>query len=377
MKQFRKETKAVCVAAGCAVLLIGWAIRGGAQEHGTGNQAPPSTAGKTAVQVYKNIKVLKDIPADQLIPTMQFISGSLGVDCEFCHVSHQMEKDDKKEKETARKMIAMQLTIDQENFDGDQDVTCYTCHRGSPHPVATPVLSADAKPPMHEHSMMESGNTSLPPANQILDKYLAAVGGAEALKKVKTRVQKGNLEAFGTVTPITVYSEGPDKRMSVSASANGQSVTAFNGQEGWLTTPGGVHRMSAAEGEAARIDASLYFPATLRETYSEFKVHSGEDINGHSTIQVLATGKGKIPLRLYFDEQSGLLLRQIRFAETALGRLPTQIDYTDYRDADGVKIPYQWTLMRPGGSFTIKISDVKQNVPVDEKLFVAPAPAAH
>jgi photosynthetic reaction center cytochrome c subunit len=375
MKQFGKETRAAAVAAGCVVLLIGWAMRGGAQEHG-GQASSASMAGKTAVQQYKNIQVLKDIPADQLIPTMQFISGSLGVDCEFCHVSHQMDKDDKKEKETARKMIAMQLTIDQENFDGDQDVTCYTCHRGSPHPVGTPVLSADAKPPMHEHSMMESGNTNLPPANQILDKYLAAVGGADAVKKVKTRVQKGNIEAFGTSTPITVYSEGPDKRISVSTPPTGQSVTAFNGQEGWLTTPGGVHRMSATEGEAARIDASLYFPATLRETYSEFKVRSGDDIDGKPTVQVLATGKGKVPLRLFFDEQSGLLVRQIRYAETPLGRLPTQIDYADYRDADGVKIPYQWTLMRPGGSFTIKINDVKQNVPVDEKLFVAPAPGA-
>jgi len=377
MKQFGKESRAAAVAAGCAVLLVGWAMSGGAQTPGHQTATPPtSMAGKTAVQQFKNIQVLKDIPADQLIPTMQFISGSLGVDCEFCHVGHQMDKDDKKEKQTARKMIAMQLTIDQENFDGDQDVTCYTCHRGSPHPVATPILSADAKPPMHEHSMTESGNTNLPPASEILDKYLAAVGGVDAVNKVKTRVQKGNIEAFGTAYPITVYSEGPDKRISIATPQTGQSVTAFNGQEGWMTTPVGVRSMSAAEGEAARIDASLYFPATLRATYAEFKVRSGDDINGKPTLQVLATGKGKIPLRLFFDQQSGLLVRQIRYAETALGRLPTEIDYADYRDADGVRIPYQWTLMRPSGSFTIKIDDVKQNVPVDEKLFVAPAPAA-
>jgi len=85
-----------------------------------------------------------------------------------------------------------------------------------------------------------------------------------------------------------------------------------------------------------------------------------------------AKAPGKPGLRLYFDRENGLLLRQIRYAETPLGQNPTQIDYGDYRVADGVKIPYKWTLMRPGGSFTIQIEQVQQNVPVDEKLFVMP-----
>jgi hypothetical protein len=82
---------------------------------------------------------------------------------------------------------------------------------------------------------------------------------------------------------------------------------------------------------------------------------------------------GKPDLRLYFDQENGLLLRLIRYAETPLGRNPTQIDYADFRVADGVKIPYKWTLMRPGGSFTIQIEQVRQNIPVDEKLFVMPS----
>ena len=76
---------------------------------------------------------------------------------------------------------------------------------------------------------------------------------------------------------------------------------------------------------------------------------------------------------MYFDEQSGLLVRLVRFGETALGWLPTQIDYADYRDTNGVKIPYRWTLARPSGRFTIQVSDVKQNVPVDEAKFAKPA----
>src|ERR1700681_2347734 len=66
---------------------------------------PPQAPPKTASQQFKNVQVLKDIPADQLIPSMQFIAASLGVECEYCHVEHAMDKDDKKTKVTARKMM--------------------------------------------------------------------------------------------------------------------------------------------------------------------------------------------------------------------------------------------------------------------------------
>jgi photosynthetic reaction center cytochrome c subunit len=371
MKKFARKPNTLAAGIVCLMLFIGWVIRGRTQEHGS--QSNPAPA-RTAEQQYKNIQVLKEIPADQLIPAMQFIAGSLGVGCDFCHVEHQMDKDDKKEKQTARKMIAMVLAIDKNHFDGDLDVTCYTCHRGSPHPVAIPILSAEVSktlPQPHEHAGDEHAN--LPSADQVLDKYLAAVGGAEVLKKIKTRVQKGTIEAFGGQFPIEVYSEAPDKRLSITHPQTGPSVTAFNGEVGWLTTPGGVHRMSAGEGEAARIDALLYFPIQLREMYREFKVQPGEDGGERTTIQVLATGKGRPTLRLFFDQENGLLLRLIRYAETPLGQNPTQIDYGDYRDANGVKIAYRWTLTRPGASFTIRIDQVQQNVPIDEKLFVPPA----
>lgn len=331
-------------------------------------------AAKTAEQQYKNIQVLKGIPADQLIPSMQFIAASLGVECEFCHVEHQMDKDDKKEKKTARKMIAMELAIDKDHFDGNLGVTCYTCHRGSPHPVAIPILSADAaKPAPHVHEEGAS-HANLPSADQILDKYLVAVGGAEALKKIKTRVQKGTIDAMGHQFPIEVFSEAPDKRISIShPQGGGSSVTAFNGEVGWLSIANGVHRMTPSEREAARIDAQLYFAIQLREMYKDFRVLPSEEVNGHRTYLVYTTAEGRPALRLNFDQQSGLLVRLTRYAETPLGRNPTQIDYANYRETGGVKIPYQWTLTRPNGSFTIRVTEVQQNVPVDEKLFVPPS----
>lgn len=335
---------------------------------------PSASSPKTAEQQFKNIRVLKDIPAEQLIPTMQFITASLGVECEFCHVEHEMQKDDKKEKQTARKMIAMELAINKGHFDNEIEVTCYTCHRGSPHPAGTPVLGADApKPGPHVHDEAAEAHANLPAANQILDKYLAAVGGADALKKIKSRVQKGNIDAMGSQYPIEVYSQAPDKRVSISHPKGGSSVTAFDGEVGWLSIRDGFHRMTAPEREAARIDAELYFPARVRELYKEFHVLPGEDVNGRETYMVSATAPGRPSLRLYFDQQTGLLLRQIRYAETPLGRNPTQIDYADYKETDGVKIPYRWTLTRPNGAFTIKVDQVQQNVPIDEKLFVPPS----
>jgi len=327
---------------------------------------------KTAVQQFKNIQVLKDIPADQLVPTMQFIAGALGADCQFCHVKDAMDKDDKKEKQTARKMMVMELAINADHFDGQIEVTCYTCHRGSPHPVGVPILTVNAaKTPEHEHHEIRA-QESLPTGDQVLDKYLAAAGGAEALHKIKTRIQKGTVEAGGEQYPIEIYSEAPEKRLSISHPSFGESLTAFNGQAGWLTTPRGVHPMNQSEQQSARIDAQIYFPTRLRELYKEFKLLPGETIDGHATFLVTATGDSTPPLRLFFDQQTGLLLRLIRYTETPLGRNPAQVDYADYRDANGVEIPYQWTLTRTNGSFTIRITSVQQNVPIDEKLFVMP-----
>jgi photosynthetic reaction center cytochrome c subunit len=331
--------------------------------------APP----KTAVTQYKNIQVLKDIPADQIIPTMQFIGGALGVDCEFCHVQHAMDKDDKKEKQTARKMIEMELAINKSHFKNEIEVTCYTCHRGSPHPVGVPVLTVNAaKMPEHEHHVI-SAQESMPTADQILDKYLAAIGGTDALHKIKTRVQKGTVDTGGDQYPIEIYSEAPEKRVSLSHASFGESITAFNGQAGWLTTPRGVHPMNPSEQQSARIDAQIYFPARVRELYQEFKVLPGESIDGHATLLVSATGANTPPMRMFFDQQTGLLIRLIRYTETPLGRTPLEVDYADYRDTGGLKVPYQWTLTRTNGSFTIRISSVQQNVPIDEKLFVMPA----
>ena len=340
------------------------------------NAATP--APKLAEEEYKNIQVLKGIPAEQLIPTMQFIAASLGVECEHCHVEHANDKDDKKPKLIARKMMTMMMAINKENFEGHREVTCYSCHRGSLKPVATPIITSE-NPRSEEAAGAKPGEAkpALLTADQLLEKYLAAIGGTEKLQKITSRVQKGTLNGFGDQHfPVDIYSKAPDKRDSVMHLKNGDSVTAFDGKQGWLSIPGRVHMMSAAENDAVRIDADLYFPAHIKTLYQKFSVDLGEKIDGHDTYLVVGESEGKPPLQLYLDKESGLLLRLVRFAETALGRNPTQIDYADYRDADGVKISFRWTLARPGNRFTIQIDQVQQNVPVDDSKFVLPPPPA-
>src|SRR5205085_8683685 len=132
------------------------------------------------------IQVLKGTPADQLFPAMQFITSSLGVECEFCHTQGAFEKDDKKPKEVARKMMQMQFAINKDNFKGERVITCFSCHRGSHDPVGTPIISEE-EPKPSEAPKTSAGAT--PTADQVIDKYIQAVGGAEALQKITSRVQ--------------------------------------------------------------------------------------------------------------------------------------------------------------------------------------------
>ena len=342
----------------------------------------PSGAPRKAEEQFKNIQVLKGVPADEIFPTMQFITASLGVECEFCHVQNAFEKDDKKTKQTARKMMEMMFALNKENFAGHREVTCFSCHRGNVKPAAIPVVMAEEpKGGMGEPHGPENAagaatsQNSGPAAEQLIDKYVKAVGGAPAIDKVTSRVMKGTIDFGGRSLPIDIYSKAPDARISFTHLQDGDSVTAFNGHEGWLGSPGRpVREMHGSDLDGAAIDADLHLATHLKQMFSSLQVRGSEKIGDHETYVVVGQRDGKPPIELYFDQQSGLLVRLVRYGETALGWLPTQIDYADYRDADGVKVPYQWTLARPSGRFTIQVTDLKQNVPVDDAKFVKPAP---
>ena len=262
-------------AAGIAGFLLGGAIIA-VQAHPaqSPSQTTTSAAPPTAAQKYKNIQVLKNIPADELIPSMQFITAALGVDCNFCHVENQgkleFDKDDKKEKKTAREMMQMMFAINKNNFEGEREVTCNTCHRGSPHPQAIPAIMAEAPKPeamaaMHqpEHDMDPA---KLPSGAPVIEKYIQAIGGAAALDKVSSRVEKGNaVMPEGPPIPIDIYTKAPDQRVSVMHMQKGDSTTAYNGHVGWISFPGRpLREMSPADQQAAKLDAEAFYPAATR-----------------------------------------------------------------------------------------------------------------
>lgn len=333
-------------------------------------------APQTAEQVFKNIQALRGIPASQLLPAMGFMSASLGVDCDFCHVE-QREKDDKKAKQTARQMIRMEMAINKENFEGHTRVTCNSCHEGRHEPLAIPAIPEEETTP----APAEAGAAKPaegPTADQLFSKYIQALGGAEAIEKITTREEKGTLTLDrGRQFQVEILVKDPDKRISVIHTPNGDRVTGFDGKTGWSNNPGApLSKLDPANAEAVKLDAELNFATRLKQMFPQWRVGHPEKIKDQEVNQAFALQPGQPPVRLYFDKQSGLLVRLVRYAETPLGRLPTQIDYNDYRDSGGVKIPYRWTVANPRGRFTIQIDQVRQNVPVDDSKFAMPAAAA-
>lgn len=356
--------------------MIAAAVLSGAVALSAAFQAPAQNAPatKTAEQQFKNIQVLKGIPADQLIPTMQFISASLNVECTFCHVEHEFPKDDKKPKQIARKMMQMQMAINANNFEGHQQVTCNTCHRGSTDPVSVPAIAEGNRPPIGG----EEAKPNLPTAQEIVEKYVAAIGGKGAIGKLTSLSEKGTMTGFGGRSmSIDIYTKAPGDRASIAHMPMGESVTAVNQEGGWLGMGNRPPReMSSADANGYRLEAAFALVPNLDQFFEKLRVVRPEKIGDRDTLLVVGMKQGETPVLMNFDQQSGLLVRLTRYTQTALGRNPVQIDFADYRDLDGVKIPYRWTLGRPTGSFTIQVEQAQANGPIDDAKFKKPeAPA--
>jgi photosynthetic reaction center cytochrome c subunit len=354
-------------AMACATLMVlicGVAAIGETQAL---NPMQPSSS-KTAEQVYRNIQVLKGVPADQIPTAMQFISASLGVECSYCHNTHKFDDDGTKTKGTARNMIKMVMAINKENFDGRREVTCYSCHHGSADPMGTPAVGEEAVSThgQAEHKDADAGVTP----ESVLNHFVEASGGAAALQKIATRGFAGVISFKGGEFPFDVTTKAPNKRISMMHLPGGDNITAFDGTAGWLMSPGrGRQEMSEAENYAALLDAELSFPSNVPHMFSEVRMGKMEKIGDHETYLVLGKNPGQPDVRLYFDKDTGLLARMVRYAESPLGRVPTQIDYSDYRDEAAAKMPYRYVLSRPGNRFTVQVIRAQQNVPVDERKF--------
>lgn len=367
----QKISKGLAFAAGALAVALGVAMLTAL----TPAQSAPAQPEKTAGEAFKNIQVLKDIPADQLIPSMEFISRSLGVHCTFCHVEGDFSKDTKHPKLRARQMITMQLAIDKENFGGRPEVTCNTCHRGSTHPVSVPAVGAEANAAPEGAPGAAMGNaSSMPTADQVLQKYVEALGGMDAVQKVTTRVEKGTLtDEGGHSSSIEITYQAPDKRALVVQTPRGEMSVIYDGAGAWQSMGGHTQPIGGPELAGLRVASRIDFPAQAQQLYGRLRMGRPAKVDGADAFVLFGFGQGQAPAELYFDQQSGLLLREVIFAETPLGRLPDQTDFSDYRDTNGVKVPYQLMNSSARGTSTVRFDQVQQNVSVPDTTFAKPA----
>ena len=360
------------MARGCQSFLFAGSVLAAASMAVMVNaQTGSPIAHKTAEQAYKNIQVLKDTPADRLFPAMQFMTASLGVRCEHCHVEHAFEKDDKEAKKTARQMMQMMFALNHGTFSGKREVTCYSCHRGSLKPETIPAVAAEGQASREAAPPEQSGS-----GHDVLEKYLQA-SGSSALLKVTSEIADGTADLGpGVQFPVELYAKAPGKRRFVLHFPNGDSAEIANGESGWMLNPGRpVQDMNADELFASRMDADPRLPATLRSFFSEIKSEASEQIDGRAVDVLSGSSPGQAPVRLYFDKQSGLLVRLTRYIDSPFGLNPTQIDYSDYREVGGVKVAFSWVVARPQGRFTVRLDRVQFNVPVDDSKFAKPEQA--
>ena len=358
-------------------------------------------------QVFKNVQVLKGIPVDEFLGTMGIMAASLQFDCSDCHVNAGTANvdwaADTPRKIMARRMVSMVAAINQTNFGGRQLVTCWTCHRNRDKPLVTPTLATIYGTPTIEPDDVVTQFPGADSAESILDRFIQASGGAQRLAGLTSISAKGvsvSFGGFGGNGAVELVAKAPDKRATIilfKAETNrGDQIRTYDGSAGWVRTPlnvVGEYPLIGSDLDGARVDAQLSFPGQIKSIFTNLKsgppttitdlpaptsqssVLQGAVGNQSHVVDVVqGTGPRGLLVTMYFDQQTGLLLRELRFGLSPIGRVPTQIDFGDYRDVNGIKLPFRMTYAWLDGRDAIVLDEIRTNVPVDEAKFGRPAP---
>lgn len=370
-------------------------------------QTAPQDKPLLAEQVFKNVQVLRGIPVDDFLGTMGIMAAALQYDCSDCHVAAGTEKvdwaADTPRKQMARVMVTMVATINKNNFGGRQLVTCWTCHRNRDKPLVTPVMATIYGTPTVEPDDIIVQAPGAPAAESILDRYIAAAGGAQRLAGLTSFVGRGTSVSFGGFGgdgAVEIVAQAPDKRAIIilfkEATGRGDQIRTYDGRTGWLRTPLNVlgeFQLTGTDLDGARVDAQLSFPGQIKQMLTNLRTGPPTTITdlpaplsqsvlqqgvpseqAHVVDVVQGTGPRGLLVTLYFDRQSGLLLRELRYGSSPIGRIPTQIDFADYRDVNGIKLPFRITFAWLDGRDSIILNDITTNVPIDQAKFGRPAP---
>jgi hypothetical protein len=358
-----------------------------------------------AEQVFRNIQVLKGISVADFMGTMGLMSAGIGFDCSECHNNAGTEKvnwaaDDNARKLVARRMVTMVNEINK-NFGGAARVTCWTCHRGRDRPAATESMETVYGPGPSEPDEIFQQAAGQPPATQIIDKFIQAIGGPQKVATLTSWVGKGRnvgFGGFGGGGPVQIFAKAPDSHTVrieyPDAKGRQDSIRSFDGKVGWIQTPLtiiGKYSVSGAELEGERLDAELCFPAEIKTALTNLRTGFpqtisdlpgpesqtvGRESGGIGTNRavnvVQGDGPGGLVATLYFDTDSGLLLRVVRMTRTPIGRVSILTDYVDYRDVNGIKMPFRLLFTWLDGRDSIQLDEIQQNAAIPAERFGTP-----
>jgi photosynthetic reaction center cytochrome c subunit len=375
-----------------------------AEEKGASGVIPQAAAAgeKAAKDQFKNLKVLGDISANELFPAMRYITSALGVRCEYCHDTKNYASDDKAPKDRARGMMTMMFALDNNTFHGHRLVTCYTCHRGIAKAANIPSLedlaataamasgtaagsgakSAGSNSAEGKSAAGTSGGTAtssaaaaLPSAEEIIANYEQALGGAAAIEKITSRVDKGTLEqtSRNMSSAVEVYRKAPGKVLTIVHTPRGDMSQGLNGTIGWEQRGNRVEEQGGADLAETKRWAGLAAGLELKGSVSGAKVSGPEKVGDAEAYRVEVTGADGAGEQFYFDVKTGMLLRISMEIESPLGALPQNTDYSDYREVSGVKVPFMVRVVRVDGTAIYKWEQIQANVAIEDGRFEKPA----
>jgi photosynthetic reaction center cytochrome c subunit len=336
-----------------------------------------------AEEAFKNIQVLKGIPVDEFMGTMGLFSAAMSVCCGDCHEgaggSNPKWEADPPRKQVARRMVQMVNNINRDNFGGRQIVTCWTCHRGSQRPSSTPPIDMIyGEPVIYPADVLPAATgENIPTVDQVFNKYIQALGGAQRLASLTGYAAKGTSQLFGEVNkdPVEIYAKAPNQISTIVHQNEGDLARTFDGRTGWVMLPltvVGLYPLNGSALEGLKLDGQLSFPSGIRQSLTNWHASFPTTVDGREMNVLQGTGPSGLVASLYFDKQSGLLTRVIRYATSAMGRVPTQWDYSDYRPVAGVMIPFKFTYGWISGREEYTLTDVQPNVTIDAAKFGKP-----
>jgi hypothetical protein len=334
-------------------------------------------------EVFKSVQVLRGIPVDEFMDTMGMFASSLGYDCASCH-DDGISSDRAAFAITtpaiqrARQMILMMNALNRANFAGEQRVTCFTCHRGSYRPENVPNLALQYGELTDDPNAMIIQPDRNGSADPIFNKYIQALGGAERLSKLTSFVAKGTYTGFttsGAGVPVEIFAKAPNQRAQIIHMPEGDSIKSYDGHNCWVAEkwrPLPLMPLTGGNLDGARLDALVSFPAQIQKAFSQWQATT-TTIDDRKIQLLQGTNAGQLPVNLYFDD-SGLLVRLVRWNKVAVGTIPTQIDYSDYREVAGVKMPFHLVVTWTDGQDTYELRNIQPNVPIEGGKFATPAP---